>query len=131
MDPTGYPQLDNLLPRLAAIPELDAAAVHEARIAILGRKQGLLTMALRALPTFSPDERKRFGAEANRLKLAFESAFAAREAELGADSGRAALDLDLTMPGRGRWIGALHPVTQVTQEVIAIFRELGFAVATG
>jgi phenylalanyl-tRNA synthetase alpha chain len=130
--PTGYPQLDALLPRLEAIPSLDAGGLHAERIAVLGRKQGALTFALRALPTFTPDERKRFGAEANRLKEAFEAAFAAREAELaaaGAGAGRAALDL--SMPGRGRWIGALHPVTKVVDEIVGIFRELGFAVAVG
>ncbi len=130
MDPTGYPQLDALLPRLAAIASLDADALHAERIAILGRKQGALTFALRALPTFAPEERKRFGAEANRLKEAFEAAFASREAELTAgppDRPTA----DLTMPGRGRWIGALHPVTRITDAILEVFRELGFAVALG
>jgi phenylalanyl-tRNA synthetase alpha chain len=35
------------------------------------------------------------------------------------------------MPGRGRWIGARHPVTEVVDEIVGIFRELGFAVAVG
>ena len=131
MNPTGYPQLDALLPRLEAIPGLDADALHAERIALLGRKQGALTFALRALPTFAAEERKRFGAEANRLKEAFEAAFAAREAELAAAAGPAGSGLDLTMPGRGRWIGAPHPVTRVVDEIIEIFRELGFAVALG
>jgi len=127
MNPTGYPQLDALLPRLEAIPGLDADALHAERIALLGRKQGALTFALRALPTFAAEERKRFGAEANRLKEAFEAAFAAREAELAAAAGPAGSGLDLTMPGRGRWIGAPHPVTRVVDEIIEIFRELGEA----
>lgn len=132
MRPTGYPQLDLLLPRLAAVAGLDTAGLHAERIAVLGRKQGVLTLALRALPTFTPDERKRFGAEANRLKEAFEASIAAREAELAsAAGGRAGSELDLSMPGRGRWIGALHPITRVVEEIVGIFRELGFAVAVG
>lgn len=130
MQPTGYPQLDALLPRLAALASLEADALHAERIAILGRKQGALTFALRALPTFAPEERKRFGAEANRLKEAFEAAFAAREAELTASTAPTAAT-DLTMPGRGRWIGARHPVTLILDEIIELFRELGFAVALG
>jgi phenylalanyl-tRNA synthetase alpha chain len=129
---TGYPQLDALLPRLAAIASLDADALHAERIAVLGRKQGALTFALRALPTFAAEERKRFGAEANRIKEAFEATFAAREAELAGQAGGAARPaIDLTMPGRGRWIGAIHPVSRVVDEIVAIFRELGFAVAVG
>ena len=39
--------------------------------------------------------------------------------------------IDLTMPGRRHWVGAEHPVTKVVDEIVGIFRELGFAVATG
>ncbi|HEV8613018.1 MAG TPA: phenylalanine--tRNA ligase subunit alpha, partial [Gemmatimonadales bacterium] len=116
---------------LPAIGGLDARGLAAEKIAVLGRKQGALTFALRSLATLTPEERKRFGAEANRLKEAFEAAFAAREAELAGHPGAAAAELDLSMPGRGRWIGALHPVTRVVDEIVAIFRELGFAVAVG
>ncbi len=132
VDHTGFPQLDALLPRLAAVPGLDAEALDAERITVLGRKQGALTAALKVVPTLGPEERRKFGAEANRLKTAFEAAFAARAVELGA--ARQRLDragLDLTMPGRARWIGALHPVTRVLDEMVGIFRELGFAVAVG
>jgi phenylalanyl-tRNA synthetase alpha chain len=131
MKPTGYPQLDLLLPRLAAVAGLDAAGLAAERIGVLGRKQGALTFALRSLATLTPEERKRFGAEANRLKEAFESAFATREAELSLGDAVRGPSLDLSMPGRGRWIGALHPVTRVVDEIVGIFRELGFAVAVG
>ena len=86
LNPTGYPELDALLPRLAAIPTLDAAELEAERIAVLGRKQGLLTHTLRALPTLPPDQRKRFGAEANRLKAAFETAFAERDRQVARGS---------------------------------------------
>lgn len=131
MQPTGYPDLDALLPRLAAIGSLNADALEAERVAILGRKQGVLTQALRALPKLDPSDRKRFGAEANRLKEAFEAAFADRETELGAQRSPVASGIDRTMPGRQRWIGARHPVTRVVDEVIEIFRELGFAIAVG
>src|SRR6266540_3422487 len=122
MQPTGHPALDALLPRLAAVSGLDADALEAERIAVLGRKQGALTAVLKTLPSLPPEERKRFGSEANRLKEAFEQAFAARQAELSAAHGTArSTDLDLTMPGRGRWIGALHPVTRVLDEMVGVF----------
>ena len=132
MNPTGYPELDALLPRLDAIPSLDRAALDAERIAVLGRKQGALTAALRAVAKLDPEARKEFGAASNALKEAFEAAFTRREAELVAGRLDApGTSRDLTMPGRGRWIGALHPITRVVDEISAIFRELGFAVAVG
>ena len=130
MNPTGYPQLDILLPRLAAVAQLDAPGLEAERIAVLGRKQGALTAAMKLLATLPVEERKRFGAEVNRVKEAYESAFAAREAAFRLQPS-VSTGQDLTMPGRGRWIGALHPITRVVDEIVGIFRELGFAVAVG
>jgi phenylalanyl-tRNA synthetase alpha chain len=132
MNPTGYAQLDALLPRLDAVAGLDAAGLAAERIAVLGRKQGALTAAMKTLASLQPEERKRFGAEVNRVKQAFEDALAAREAALALQHPASSnQQLDLTMPGRGRWIGAQHPVTLVVDEIVAIFRELGFVVAVG
>ena len=75
MDPTGYPQLDTLLPRLSAVAQLDAPGLEAERIAVLGRKQGALTAAMKLLATLPIEERKRFGAEVNRVKEAFEAAW--------------------------------------------------------
>ncbi|HEY9519894.1 MAG TPA: phenylalanine--tRNA ligase subunit alpha [Gemmatimonadales bacterium] len=130
MQPTGYPQLDTLLARLNAVAALDAPGLEAERIAVLGRKQGALTAAMKLLATLPIDERKRFGAEVNRVKAAFEAAFAAREAAFSLQPSAIGAQ-DLTMPGRGRWIGALHPITRVVDEIVEIFRELGFAVAVG
>lgn len=128
---TGFPALDSLRPRLAAVPTLDAEALAAEKISILGRKQGALTAALKSVATLEVDQRKQFGAEANKLKAAFEAAIAAREVELAGSGPALPPGLDLSMPGRGRWIGALHPIARVTDEVVEIFRELGFAVAVG
>ncbi|HET9275976.1 MAG TPA: phenylalanine--tRNA ligase subunit alpha [Gemmatimonadales bacterium] len=131
MESTGYPELDALLPRLAAVGGLEPEAFEAERVAVLGRKQGALTAALRSVSAMAPEERRRFGAEANRLKLAFEAAFAEREAALQAGQRPATATIDLTMPGRARWVGAIHPITRVIDEICEIFRELGFAVAVG
>jgi len=129
---TGYPDLDTLLPRLEAVPTLSAAALEAESIAILGRKSGVLTAALRSVATLPVEERKRYGAAVNRLKGEFEAAFAARREALEAEQGRRErAGVDLTMPGRRRWTGAEHPVTTVMNEIVDIFRGLGFTVAVG
>jgi phenylalanyl-tRNA synthetase alpha chain len=132
MASTGFPELDALLPRLEAVPALDAAGLEAEQVAVLGRKSGLLTAALKSLSSLPVEERKRFGAAVNQLKGQFEAAFETRAEALEAKRRRReAAGLDLTMPGRRRWMGAEHPVTRVVDEIVGIFRELGFAVATG
>jgi phenylalanyl-tRNA synthetase alpha chain len=129
---TGSSDLDALLPRLASVPLLGAEALEAEHTAVLGRKSGLLTAALKALASLPVEERKRYGAAVNRLKSRFEAAFAERREALAAEArGREAAGSDLTMPGRRRWTGAEHPVTKVVDEIVGIFRELGFAVAIG
>ena len=127
-----HPALARLAERLARVPALGAAELEAEHVAVLGRKSGELTALLKSLATLPLDERKSVGAEANRLRGAFEAAFEARRAELAAEAGRAAWrGVDLTMPARRRWTGARHPVTRVLDEITAIFRELGFVRATG
>jgi phenylalanyl-tRNA synthetase alpha chain len=131
-DPTGYPELDALMPRLEAIPGLDVEALAAELIAVLGRKSGALTEALKSVPTLPLDQRKSYGAAVNQLKARFEAAFTARREAL--DAERRAGDLsgvDLSMPGRRRWIGAQHPVTRVVDDIVGIFRGIGFTVAVG
>ena len=61
-EPTGYPDLDALLPRLDAVPTLAADALDAERTAVLGRKSGVLTAALRTLASRPVEERKSYGA---------------------------------------------------------------------
>jgi phenylalanyl-tRNA synthetase alpha chain len=129
---TGYPDLDALLPRLDAVPTLGPAEHEAEEIAILGRKSGSLTAALKRVATLPVEERKRFGAAVNRLKAQFEAAFAARREALDAErKQREQAGIDLTMPGRRRWVGGEHPVTKVVDDIVAIFRGIGFTVALG
>jgi phenylalanyl-tRNA synthetase alpha chain len=131
MQSTGYPEVDQLLDRLAAIATLDSAGLEAERIAVLGRKQGALTALLKRVPELPVEDRKPYGSAVNQLKQAFEAAFADRESMLVSGATSGADQADLTMPGRHRWIGADHPVTRVVTEICDIFRSLGFAVAVG
>jgi phenylalanyl-tRNA synthetase alpha chain len=129
---TGYSDLDALLVRLDAVASLSAETLEAEEIAVLGRKAGVLTAALKRVASLPIEERKRYGAAVNQLKQRFEAAFSARRERLEAERKRRdQAGIDLTMPARTRWIGAEHPVTRVVDEIVEIFREIGFTVALG
>ena len=111
----------------------DEAALEEVRLAALGKK-GEISLKMRELGGMTPEQRQVAGPALNGLRDELEAALKARKAAL-AD---AALDerlkaewLDVTLPGRRRGQGTVHPVSQVTEEVTAIFADMGFAVAEG
>ena len=111
----------------------DEAALEALRVQAIGKK-GEISLKMRELGKMSPEERKEAGPKLNALKDEIASALAARKAAL-AD---AALEerlraewLDVTLPARPRPMGTIHPVSQVTEEVTAIFADMGFAVAEG
>jgi phenylalanyl-tRNA synthetase alpha chain len=107
-----------------------SAALDSVRVEYLGRKDGRISLILRRLGELDAAERPAVGAEANRIKELVQGALEAREAELGGgDAGGSAIDLSL--PGRPRFIGALHPVTQVLDEICEIFAGMGFTRARG
>jgi phenylalanyl-tRNA synthetase alpha chain len=131
MPTTGHEVLAALEARLAGIPDLDEAALEEEHIQVLGRKAGRLTSALKSIAELPVEERRTFGAELNRIKNAFEAAFAARRRVLSQAVRSRDEDVDRTMPPRRTWTGSLHPVTLVVDEIVDIFHRLGFAVALG
>jgi phenylalanyl-tRNA synthetase alpha chain len=111
----------------------DAAELEEVRIAALGKK-GEVSALMRSLGQMAPDERQAAGARFNALRDEIDTALKAKKAALG----DAALDerlraewLDVTLPGRPRPAGTIHPVSQVTEELTAIFADMGFRVAEG
>jgi len=109
----------------------NAEVLEELRIAYLGRKEGRISALLRGLGALDVAERPAVGAEANRIK---ESLVAALEAQESATAGEGAAhgpSEDLTLPGRTRWRGGIHPVNQVVDEIWQIFRGLGFVRARG
>ena len=105
----------------------DENALEAIRLAAVGKK-GEVALKMRELGKMTPEERQTAGPALNALKDEINSALAAKKAAL-AD---AALDerlrsewLDVTLPGRNRPQGTLHPVSQVTEELTAIFAEMG------
>ena len=110
----------------------DESALEEVRLAALGKK-GEISAMMATLGKMDPDTRKAAGASLNALKDEIDAALRARKSGL-AD---AALDerlrtewLDVTLPGRPRPRGTIHPITQVTEEITAIFADMGFSIVS-
>jgi phenylalanyl-tRNA synthetase alpha chain len=115
---------------LAAIGDAsDEADLERVRVAFLGRNEGRISAILRGLGSLTPEQRPAVGQEANRVKGVVSAALEQRGADLARPAAAAAQDL--TLPGRGPWRGALHPITQAVDEIWHIFRDLGFSRARG
>ena len=111
----------------------DEAALEALRVATLGKK-GSISEQMKALGAMSPEERKKAGAALNVLKDKVTEAIAARKAvlqEAQLEQRLASEKIDVTLPARAEPRGTVHPVSQVWEEVVQIFGDLGFAVAEG
>lgn len=119
---------------LSAIADAgDEDALEQLRLQAVGKK-GEVSLKMRELGKMTPEERQIAGPALNALKDEINAALAAKKAGL-AD---AALDerlrgewLDVSLPGRDVRRGTIHPISQVTEEVTAIFADMGFGVAEG
>jgi phenylalanyl-tRNA synthetase alpha chain len=119
--------------RIAAAP--DDAALEAERVAALGKK-GVVSDLLKGLGAMSAEERQTMGPALNGLKERIGAAILARRSVLKeAELTRRLEDerVDVTLPVRDSPLdaGRIHPVSQVIDEITAIFADLGFAVAEG
>jgi len=111
----------------------DEAALEDLRVAAVGKK-GEVSLRMRELGRMTPEERQIAGPKLNALKDELNSALAARKSALADVALEERLRgewLDVTLPGRVRGQGSIHPVSQVSEEISAIFADLGFVVAEG
>ena len=111
----------------------NAADLEAWRVQHLGKKSPL-TQLLRSLGSLSIEERKAVGAAANQVKALFEEQVAQkgqalREARLTSEAAGEAFDISL--PGRPRSLGRLHPITKTIEEICDIFVSMGFQVIEG
>ena len=108
-------------------------SLESLRITILGKK-GELSLKMRELGNMTSEERQSFGPILNSLRTDVTSAFSKKKIELEDSKLNERLKnewIDLTLPARNRANGSIHPISQVTEEVSAIFAEMGFSVAEG
>jgi phenylalanyl-tRNA synthetase alpha chain len=111
----------------------DAAELERVKARYLG-KSGAIPEAMNKLGRLAPEERREAGARINSAKDRIEAALADRREALAAaqlDARLAEEALDVTLPGRGRGTGSIHPVARTWQRIEAIFGSIGFDVADG
>ena len=111
----------------------DAAALENEKARFLG-KDGALTVLLKGLGKLDPEQKREMGAQINQAKKKVEEFLnlgraALAQAEL--DARLASETIDVTLPGRGRAPGGIHPVIRTWERVEEIFRSIGFDVADG
>lgn len=124
---------DKLLGEIAAAQ--DEPALEQLRIAALG-KSGSVSALLKTLGAMTPEERKEKGPLINGLRDRVQGAIAERKEALGEaalETRLAAERLDVSLPVREgpEARGRIHPISQVIDEITAIFGDMGFAVAEG
>ena len=111
----------------------DAAALENVKAGYLG-KTGLITGQMKLLGKMEPEARKVRGAVINAAKTRIEDALTARREAMAMaqlESRLNAESIDVTMPGRGRGRGGIHPVMKTWERVEKIFGSIGFDVAEG
>ncbi|MDA9115255.1 phenylalanine--tRNA ligase subunit alpha [Planktomarina temperata] len=111
----------------------DEAALEELRVQAVGKK-GEISLQMRSLGKMSPEERQVAGPALNALKDEVNSALTARKSSMADAALEERLKsewLDVTLPGRQRPVGTIHPISQAWEEVTAIFADMGFSVAEG
>jgi phenylalanyl-tRNA synthetase alpha chain len=118
----------------SALAELKAAsnpaALEQVKGAWIG-PHGKFTALMKQLGTLSKEEKPAAGKAINAAKIELEAALATRREGLELAAALPKEPTDFSAPGRRRTLGKLHPLTQVTEDIVRAFRKLGFAVADG
>lgn len=107
--------------------------IETLRVRYLGKK-GEITALLKGLGQVSQEDRPKMGALINAVKVEVDQAIVERRQVLeieAEDQSAAANAIDVTLPGRGAGLGALHPVTLVLDRIEAFFKSVGFDTVYG
>lgn len=107
--------------------------LQDVRVAYLGKK-GAVTALLKGLGRLDKEERPKMGAMVNTVREALEAELSNVQAGLEAKALQARLDserIDITLPGRTRRQGHLHPLTKVNEMIESFFMKMGYTVAEG
>ena len=108
----------------------DVAALERAKGNWIGT-HGKFTALMKQLGSLPKEDRPAAGKLINEAKVQLEAALAARRQELELKAALPKEPTDFTLPGRRRALGKLHPLTQVTDDIVRSFRKIGFVVADG
>lgn len=107
-----------------------SAEIQQIRVKYLGRKAEL-ALGLHKLADLEAAQRRQAGAELNRAKLEIEAELDRAEKKLRLLTAENSTPIDVTAPGEPIRLGHIHPVTQVLEEITAIFTKMGYDIASG
>ncbi|MCZ6507544.1 MAG: phenylalanine--tRNA ligase subunit alpha [Acidobacteria bacterium] len=119
---------DEELARVTSLAEWEGL-----RLRWVGKKKGRVRQHLKALREVPGSDRAVLGQAVNGLKRRVESGLSRRKAMLETEEqiGSPSAAVDVTLPGRPPSVGSLHPVSIITQEIVEIFKAMGYSVAEG
>jgi len=104
--------------------------LEDFRVRFLGRK-GLIAQLTGSIPELPAEERAKFGQQVNTLKNKVLSLLEEKKKSLQVQPTTIIAAIDMTMPGIAQELGHLHPLTQIIDEICAIFNRMGFSVVEG
>jgi phenylalanyl-tRNA synthetase alpha chain len=108
----------------------DLAALEQTRVNYLG-SHGKFTALMKQLGSLPKEQKPAAGKTINIVKAQLDAALTERRSELEFKAALPKEPTDFTLPGRRRPLGKLHPLTQVTEDIVRSFRKIGFVVADG
>jgi len=114
----------------AALQAADAKSLEDLRTAFLGRKRGHVTLLFEELKSVPAPDKREAGRLVNELKAAVLVRLEALEAAVRT-APRPSRPVDLTLPGRKRYVGAPHPLTLFEQQIERVFLGMGYAIEEG
>lgn len=121
----------DLLSKISQITNL--ADLEKIRVSALGKK-GNISVMMKTLVSLGPEERKSLGKVFNELKLKIETELEKRKRFISTAELSSRLKqewIDVTLSVKPQESGRIHPVSQVVDEIISIFSDMGFSVAEG
>jgi phenylalanyl-tRNA synthetase alpha chain len=126
-------QLDQLRAEATAAiaAAADEAGLEQLRVKYLGQS-GAITALSKGMKDVAPADKPRVGKLLNEVRTAVTAALEDRKTALQANADKAAFaGVDVTLPGIAPRVGTLHPITQLLDRAVSIFRRMGFALADG
>ena len=114
------------LTELESVESIDS--LEKWRVKYLGRK-GELTNILRGIGSLPDDERRTIGSQSNSLRVLLEEKY--KKAKPTLEKNLTHNSVDITLPGRTRNKGRLHPITSMIREISDAFSDMGFTIVEG
>ncbi|HTK80942.1 MAG TPA: phenylalanine--tRNA ligase subunit alpha [Bacteroidota bacterium] len=111
-------------------PVASAADLDNFRIKYLSRS-GVIAGLFEDMKSAAPESRPALGKAINELRAAVQGLFDEKKNALESSARPTTAPLDLTLPGRERWVGSKHPITQTLDEIKRLFTAMGFSLAEG